>query len=229
MAEGGIAGTEIVESQSNREGVQGMQGGPGLGQLVHQQAFGDLQLQTLGDDAVLFQGLGYGLHQTLSSELAARNIDRQAQRWKPHLAPPTELSAGGIQHPPADRNDKTGILRQRNEPFGRHEAELFVRPAQQRLGADDLLRANVDDRLVVEFELVTVESVQQMTFKPHPLHRPQVQFPGKELKSIATVFLGPIHRRVGVLHQDMRLVAIVREYRDANARGYESLMVTQDE
>jgi hypothetical protein len=67
----------------------------------------------------------------------------------------------------------------------------------------------------VEDELPAVEGVHQISLHAHALRRPFVQFGRKVLKSVAALFLGKIHGRVGVLHQSRRIVTIV--WKDADA------------
>ena len=45
---------------------------------------------------------------------------------------------------------------------GRHHAVLGMAPAHQRLDAAELARADVDDRLVVQFELAAREAEPQI-------------------------------------------------------------------
>ena len=62
-----------------------------------------------------------------------------------------------LEHPPTERDDEPGVLGQRNELAGQHEPELGVVPADERLGRDRLARRDVDDRLVVDDQLVAFE------------------------------------------------------------------------
>ena len=112
---------------------------------------------------------------------------------------------------------------------GREEAELGMVPADQRFDTDDVLRADLDDRLEVEDELLLTESFPQKIFQGQPLQGPGIHGRRVELVVVATGVLGPIHRRVGVAHQRLRIGAVVRIDSDADAGGDEELAFADDE
>jgi hypothetical protein len=66
------------------------------------------------------------------------------------LGPFGRVGASPAQHEVAERRDETGLLGERNELGRRDVAARRVRPAQQRLEADDVVRFEVDERLVVD-------------------------------------------------------------------------------
>src|SRR4029079_15728031 len=69
-------------------------------------------------------------------------------------APGGELVARLLEHPAAERDDEPALLRDRDEVVRRHDAAGRVRPPEERLGPDDGAGLQVDDRLVVEDELL---------------------------------------------------------------------------
>ena len=86
-------------------------------------------------------------------ELDRGEIDRNSQV----TGPARSVRAGLPQHPFADRHDEPRLLRERDELAGRNDAPLRMIPAQQGLEAACLVALDVDDWLVVEFELAIAE------------------------------------------------------------------------
>jgi len=83
------------------------------------------------------------------------------------------MQAGGAQHPFAERQDKSGFLRQRNEIGWRDHAALGKVPAHQGLETRHLAGLQIMDRLVVDLELgigdglAKVELERAARNKPH--------------------------------------------------------------
>ncbi len=90
-------------------------------------------------------------------ELARRQIDGHPQETQPGILPRLVLPACFPHHPFADRNDQAGFLGQADEHRWREEPSLGVLPADERLDLGRIPVAEVDDRLVVEHELVPRE------------------------------------------------------------------------
>ena len=90
-------------------------------------------------------------------------------------------------------------------------------PAQQRLDAGDLPGRQVHLRLVVQRELVALQRMAQGVFQRQPLDRLHLHFLGEEAEIVLAVFLGEIHRHVGILGQRMHVGAVGREHGDADA------------
>ncbi len=97
-------------------------------------------------------------------------------------------------------------------------------PADQRLRADELTRAEVDLRLVVEPQLPALERALQLLLDRHRLDRALAHLGVEELGARAAAGLGPVHRGVGVLHQTLvaDLVAGLGQ-RHADRRGQAQL------
>ena len=117
--------------------------------------------------------------------------------------PLEDLPAGALLDPAADRLDQAAVLGDRDELGRVEQAALGVLPADQRLEAADLAGAEVDDRLVVERQLVAVERVAQLAFDLEPAHRTGPHLGVEEHAAGAAAFLGPVHRRVGVADQQL--------------------------
>ena len=75
-------------------------------------------------------------------------------------------------------------------------------------------------RLVVQRELVALQRAAQRRFQRQPLDRLRLDFRGEEAIAVLAVFLGEIHRHVGILGQRLHVGAVVRIHRDADrSRG----------
>lgn len=97
-----------------------------------------------------------GLHEVGQLELAGGEVDRDRELG-PAAAPFGRLRAGGPQHPFADLHDVPRALGDGDELVGRDRAELGTGPAGERLEADGGPVGEVDERLVDDADLVTLE------------------------------------------------------------------------
>jgi hypothetical protein len=84
-------------------------------------------------------------------------------------------------------------------------------PAQQRLGADDLLRGEVDHRLVDHPELAALQGNAEVVLERESFADPLAQRVVEQLEPIAPVLLGPVHRRVRVADQSFSAVVGLAE------------------
>ena len=73
----------------------------------------------------------------------------------------TRSSARLLEHPSADRDDQAGLLGDRDELGRADQTAIGVLPAQQRFDAHHRPGREVDDRLVVDGELVALEGAVQ--------------------------------------------------------------------
>ena len=92
-----------------------------------------------------------------------------------------------------------------------------LRPAQQRFGAADPRRGEVDQRLVVQRELAVLERAPQVGLGRQAAAHALGHLRAEELVVGAPRLLGVIHRGVGVAHQRLGGVAVARIERDADA------------
>ena len=89
-------------------------------------------------------------------------------------------------------------------------------PAQQRLDAGDLPARHIDLGLIVQRKLVALQRAAQRGFQRQALDRLRLDLLGEEAEAVLAVFLGEIHRHVGVLGQRLHVGAVGRIHRDAD-------------
>ena len=109
------------------------------------------------------------------------------------------------------------FFRQRDEGSRRHQAAHRMAPADQGLGAADQPGLGIDLRLVVQLELLALERLLQIAFQPAAILGVGVHAGFEVLDVVAPVLLDEVHRRIGVRHQRLDAVAILRKQRDADA------------
>jgi hypothetical protein len=76
------------------------------------------------------------------------------------------LAARLLQHPFPDRHDEPGVLSDSDECIRSEEPPLWMFPANERLGPDDISGRQVHDGLVHETQLVAVDRTVQGVLRP---------------------------------------------------------------
>ncbi len=102
---------------------------------------------------------------------------------------------------------------------GGNEAARRMRPAQQRLEADDVLAHQIDERLVVHFERFGGERRAQIDFQLAARLRLRVHLRLEKAEGRFAGGLGAIQRQIGVAQQVIGIMAIGRRHRDADGRA----------
>ena len=96
-------------------------------------------------------------------QLAGREVDGDDERVDTgSVGPRAGLADGLLEHPLADPHDQPGLLGHADELRRQHQPSFGVLPAQQRLDADDLARAERDLRLVVQRQLGALDRLAQL-------------------------------------------------------------------
>jgi hypothetical protein len=111
------------------------------------------------------------------------------------------------QHPAPDRHDQPGLFRERDEVERQHLAVLRMLPAEQRLVADDLDVLQVDDRLVVERELLSLDGPAEIGEPPRALERRVIERSVEECIVELRLRLRAVHRRIRLLQHCVRIEA----------------------
>ena len=144
-----------------------------------------------------------------------RQVDCRVQVEAP-VAPAPDLGAGPLEHPGGDRPDQPGALGGRQEVAGQEQARLGVVPADERLGAHDARRPEIDDGLVVELELVAPLGMPQLRGDRQLASRVAL-WRLVQAVAVAPAVLGGVHGDVGMLEQRLGRVAIGRKQARADA------------
>ena len=115
---------------------------------------------------------------------------------------PVDGRAGLREHPLADRDDQAGALGRLEELAGQEQPALGMVPAHERLDPDGAAGRDLDDRLVVQDELVTPERVRELVLHAHPDASGAAHRVVEHLDlARGAVRLGEVHRRVGLAEQ----------------------------
>jgi hypothetical protein len=90
-----------------------------------------------------------------------------ASRNGRHAASPlAHLAAGFAQHPSADFRHQAGRFDHGQELARRQQSERRMTPAQQGFRADNLVTAQIDNRLVVQLKLPALNRLRQLRRRP---------------------------------------------------------------
>ena len=103
IAERRVTRAEIVNGDPRPSRLERLQHRQIVLGMIHQGAFGQLQLQASGIEAAFRQGLPHHISQTRLPELPARQIDRNPQPGKAAMVQLADLADRGAQHPFAHR------------------------------------------------------------------------------------------------------------------------------
>ena len=135
-----------------------MQGGEICLAVLHQHRLGDLDLEPVGRQAGRGQRVDHRCGDVLPAQLHRRDVDRHLDIVRPAGG----IGAGLPQHPFAERHDQPGFFRDRDEFGGRDHAADGMVPADQRLAAADFVRLQIQQRLVMQYELAVADRLAQV-------------------------------------------------------------------
>ena len=173
---------------------------------------GHFDLQPLGREADFGELRGEDRIEGRIAELDRRDIHRKAD-----ARPIKRIAASSFHHEGADLVDEAALLGNRHEDIRRHEADLGMQPAYQRLDPARLHRGGVEDRLIDDREAVLLERLAQLVGKAHALGARGVDRRVVEGDAVAAELLGEIHRDVGAAQQFLGADRLVVGQRDADA------------
>lgn len=144
----------------------------------------------------------------------------------PKRRPGGGLTTGFADEPVAEGDDQSRVLGQIDE-FHRRRAHGWEAPADERLHSEHGRRAQIHERLIVEFEFVPLEGTVEVVPRPQPPHGPRIVLQVVELDPSPAAFLGPVHGRVGVSQQGGGGVAAADRQGDRHAGRPEDLAVIE--
>src|SRR5207253_5907689 len=117
------------------------------------------------------------------------------------VSPSDRLGASFTEGERAELDNESGSFGDRNEAGRRDVAARRRGPAKECLDADDVATEQIDQRLVVEAELATLEREPQLVLDPEELSQLPRHLVLEELMVPAASFLRRVHRNVGVANQ----------------------------
>ena len=162
IAQRGIAGAEIVHRDPDAHAAQRMQDFQRALVLAQQDRFGDLEFEPPAAIPAASRAAT-----TVSTRFGVLNW--AAERLTVTLTSAGHLrglAAGRLEHPFAERNDQAGLLGERDE-FGRRDrCRDRMAPAHQRFEAAIARVARVEQRLVVDLELLFAQRLAQVDLEP---------------------------------------------------------------
>ncbi len=191
----------------------------------HQGSLRDLEVQPSRVDPGATHDLSDLVGETRVGELAPGQVHVDLHRLAvapglPGLGGPARL----LDHPTTEGSEHTALLGHREEVVRAEQAALGVVPPQQRLGAKDPAIGHVHDGLVVQGELVALETAAQRRLGGEARHRGMVQRVVEHLGPVAPSGLRLVHRRVRVAQQVAR-VLVADAHHDADAHRNVDLLV----
>src|SRR5690606_15637180 len=95
-----------------------------------------------------------------------------------------------------------------HEVARRHEASLWVTPAQQRLSSDKLARLEGHERLIMNLELTKLDTLAHVDVEIAPMLQILEHLCREEAVGRPSFRLNIIERQIGILHQ--RIGVLVR-------------------
>ena len=157
-----------------------------------------------------------------AAELQRRDVDGDGQ-----ARPVAAVEAGAAQHPLAELDDEAGVLGDRNELRRRDLADGRMGPARQRLDADHVVAAGIDDRLIGGLEAVVLDRVQQVAFQELAVGQVGVHRRVIDAGAVAALVLGAVERHVGVAQDVGGIARAAVDHGDAD-RGADDDVVAVD-
>jgi len=189
-----VARAEVVDRQLDPQTLERVQLDDGRFGLLHDHAFGDLELEVTRVEARVVDRLFDITHQSMILQLPRGNVDADKHILGAGIAqlPLTHLLTGFFEHPLANRDDQARVLGQRNEVAGWDQALVRVFPAHERLQACNAAVVQGKDRLVVHAQLAALDGAMQLAFQVQVLDWQVVHARLKERVASAASGLGSI-------------------------------------
>src|SRR5882762_8160787 len=144
MAQARITGAEVVEGEREAQLLEVAQYACGVGGLLHQKGFSQLELQKTPLQSSIGESHAHSIEKGRRPQLHGRDVDRNDYRKEPDLLPGPGLMTGFRQHPPADWDNEPAFFGDRYEFCRGHHPQFWMRPPDERLNPDDLTGTQID-------------------------------------------------------------------------------------
>ncbi|MCY1409390.1 hypothetical protein D9M71_247390 [compost metagenome] len=231
VAEGGIAGTEVVDADAHAQVVELLEHRGGSLGIGHGHAFGDLQAHALRTDAGFCNDAADLLHQVMLGELPGRQVDAHGQGRGAGMfaVPASHVAAGFVQYPEAEGQDQAGVLGHLDEVAGVDQFAGRLLPAHQRLHADYLLAGQPDYGLVVQDELAVAQGLAQLGLQRQPADGQVMHAVVEEFEAVLAQGLGAVHGQVRMAEDFFRRFVAQGAGGDADAGADVELLAIDQE
>src|SRR5918998_5171575 len=127
-------------------------------------------------------------------ELAQREVyaDYRGKIAQAQLLPLAPLATRSLQHPLSDGNDEPGLFGEGDELIGAYRAALRVLPTQEGFHPSDVIAHQGEHRLVVDPELVALDSLPEVVLQFQALQGVRVLAPVEDLVAGLALVLRPV-------------------------------------
>ena len=227
VAERRVAGAEVVDAHSDAMLLQRDDRPERAVDIVHQHGLGDLEVDQRRRHACSIDGPGDPLDQVRLPELLGGEVDGHPDVPPDPgiVAPFRQLPECVVEYPDPDRNDEADGLGDGDELVRRDRAEGRVVPTEQRLEPGDVEARQVEDRLVLEVELIVGERVPELVRQRSAPLGLGPRRPVEDGDPGFPVPFGLVHGIIGIPDQRSRRVGLVADG-DADARRDLELVFT---
>ena len=206
VAERRIADAEVVDRQIEPERLETCEGPLEVVDVLHEDALGQLEAKVGGIDTSASQDVGDEDCDVRRTQLGDRHVDCDGElgRQRPAVTLPTgQVLARLLEYPCTDRNDQAGLLGDGDEVSRNDQTVVRVLPPQQGLDADHQAGRQVDDRLVLNGELVVFERSIQRRSCREASFGDVAQRVIEQLDTAPAALFGAVHGCVGVAQQTL--------------------------
>ena len=210
IAETGITGAEIVQTEMHAQPFERLHLLHGTIGIVHEGAFGEFQFQHGRIDAGFDDRVLHGVDKIRALHLHRRDIDADDEIAETGIVPLPDLLAGLAQHPSADLQDQTAVFGNRDKTRGQQQAELRTAPADQRFQADQRAVLGVDLGLIVQHKLVAAQGIAQLTAEQLAIFHRRQHLVSEHRRRVTTALLGLPRSQFGLLGQRQHAIATIR-------------------
>ena len=205
VAQRRVARAEVVQGDADAQVADVTQRGGGQHRVGHQDRLGDFQDEPAGPDAGLVHGRGDLVDDAVAHELAGRKVDvhdeRRRRRRAAAATRPAAWQAWRRTQPPS------GTIRPVSSASGMNSIggtmpRVGWRQRTRASAPDDLAGLELDDRLVLEDELLAARW-RAAVRPPWPRRAMTASciFGFEDLEARLALRLGRVHRHVGVAQQ----------------------------
>ena len=208
------AGAEVVQLRQDAVLAQRAQDAQRARGVVEQRDLGDLQPQPGRIGAMGLEHRQQAIAEVGRTEMPRRHVHRDVA-----VHAPRDLPHHLLVQQPVDLFDQAAVLAQADELGRQQQATALVLPAQPRLVADHPPVVHAADGLVERQEIAMVDRAAQVGLQIQALHRRFAHGFVEHGAAVAPLFLGAVHRRIGIAQQ-LFAIAIARvPHGDAQAGG----------